>query len=103
VTSGLAAVAQKVLGEQAQLFVSIYGHENGAKNSLMRALSDNAIFITDTTVDVARCREYGLTVIAVGWGYDSLDALRQAGPDFLVESQAQLEALLGDLKLLTVM
>lgn len=102
VTSGLAAVAQKVLGEQAKLFVNIRGQESGTKESLMRMVSRNAIFITDTIVDIARCHEQALAVIAVGWGYDTLAALKSSRPDFLVESSAQLEALLGELGVLRV-
>lgn len=102
VTSGSAAVAKAVLGVQAKLFVNIRGHESGAKGTLLRTVSRDAVCITDTVVDVARCREQALAVIAVGWGYDSVDALKSSRPDFLVESLAQLEALLGELELLKV-
>ena len=100
VTSGLAAFAQKVLGERAKLFADIRGQESGTKDSLMRTVSRSAIFITDTIADIGRCRDQALTVIAVGWGYDSVAALERLRPDYLVESPAQLEALLGELKLL---
>jgi phosphoglycolate phosphatase-like HAD superfamily hydrolase len=99
-TSGLAAVAQKVLGEHAKLFINIRGQESGTKDSLMHTVSRNAIFITDTIADIARCHDQALSVIAVGWGYDSIAALKNSHPDFLVESSIQLEALLGDLELL---
>ena len=102
VTSGLAAVARKVLSEQAKLFVNIRGYENGTKDSLVRTLPRNAIFITDTVRDVTRCHEQGIAVIATGWGYDALTALKSSSPDFLVETLAQLEALLEELNLLTV-
>ncbi len=99
-TSGLAAIAQKVLGKDAKLFVNIRGQESGTKQSLMRTMSRNAIFITDTVADIARCQEQAVTVIAVGWGYDSTAALKDLHPDFLVESAAELEAVLGELELL---
>jgi phosphoglycolate phosphatase-like HAD superfamily hydrolase len=102
VTSGLAAVAREVLGERARLFISIRGHESGTKDSLLQTVSRNAIVITDTIGDIARCRAQALAVIAVGWGYDSLAALKTASPDFLVESPTQLEELFDELKLLKV-
>jgi len=102
VTSGLASVAEKVLGKQAKLFVNIRGRENGTKDKLLRTVSRNAICITDTVVDIARCHEQALAVIAVGWGYDSIVALKSSRPDFLVESVAQLETLFRKLNLLRV-
>jgi phosphoglycolate phosphatase-like HAD superfamily hydrolase len=102
VTSGSAAIAQSILGEQAKLFLNIRGQESDTKDALLRTLSHNAVFITDTIVDVARCHDRALAVIAVGWGYDPIAALKSSRPDFLVESSAQLEALLGELELLKV-
>jgi phosphoglycolate phosphatase-like HAD superfamily hydrolase len=100
VTSGLATVAQKILGDNAQSFVRIRGHEEDGKEALLRSITSNAIFVTDTVVDVARCRELSRAVIAVGWGYDPVDALQKANPDFLVGSTSQLEALFERLRLL---
>lgn len=100
VTSGLAAVAQRVLGEQAKLFVNIRGREDDTKDALLRTVQRDAICITDTIVDIARCHKQALTVIAVGWGYDSITALNDSHPDFLVKSSAELETLFGELKLL---
>jgi phosphoglycolate phosphatase-like HAD superfamily hydrolase len=102
VTSSLAAFAQMVLGAEVEHFVHIRGHETATKGSLMRTLSRNAIFITDTVVDVKRCQDHGLAVIAVAWGYDTSVALRHSQPDFLVESSAELESLLEELELLRV-
>lgn len=102
VTSGSAAIARSVLGEQAKLFLNIRGQESDTKDALLRTLSRSAIFITDTIVDIARCHDQALAVIGVGWGYDSIDALKSTRPDFLVESSAQLEALLEELELLRV-
>jgi phosphoglycolate phosphatase-like HAD superfamily hydrolase len=101
-TSGSAAVAQKILGDNAQSFARIRGHEEDGKEALLRSMSSNAIFVTDTVVDVARCQELSRAVIAVGWGYDPVDALQRASPDFLVESTSQLEVLFERLGLLRV-
>lgn len=102
VTSSSVTLVQQALGEQAKLFVNIRGQESDTKGALLRTLSRTAIFITDTIVDIKRCHELGLTVIAVGWGYDSIVALKISSPDFLVESSVELEALLDKLKLLRI-
>lgn len=100
VTSGLASVAQKVLGDHARTFTRIRGREVDSKRELLRSLSSESVFVTDTVVDVARCRELSLGVIAVGWGYDPADALRNAQPNFLVDSMSDLERLFARLGLL---
>jgi phosphoglycolate phosphatase-like HAD superfamily hydrolase len=102
VTSGLATVARTVLGEHANLFVSIRGREIDSKDALLRTVSINAICVTDTVVDIARFHRQSRPAIAVGWGYDSIAALKSADPDFLVESMSQLEMLFEQLGLLKV-
>jgi phosphoglycolate phosphatase-like HAD superfamily hydrolase len=102
VTSSSVTLVQHALGEQAKLFVNIRGQESDNKGALLRSLSRNAIFITDTIVDVKRCHELDLTVIAVGWGYDSIAALKRSRPDYLVASFEELETLLGKLELLKI-
>ena len=102
VTSSSVTLVQQALVEQAKLFVNIRGQESDTKGALLRTLSRNAIFITDTIVDIKRCHELGLTVIAVGWGYDSIVALNRSSPDFLVESSEELGALLNELQLLRI-
>lgn len=99
-TSGLEAFAKSVLGDREKLFAAIRGNETGPKGSLLQAAPPASIFVTDTIGDIARCRDRGLDVIAVGWGYDSLPALRNARPDYLVESPIQLESLFKGFNLL---
>jgi phosphoglycolate phosphatase-like HAD superfamily hydrolase len=100
ITSSFRTVAEKVLGEHAACFVNIRGHESDSKEALLRAASRNAIFITDTVVDVERCRKYSIPVIAVAWGFDPLGELEKARPDFIVESSEQLAAVFRKLRLL---
>jgi phosphoglycolate phosphatase-like HAD superfamily hydrolase len=100
VTSGLTSVAHKILGDHAQSFVRIRGHEDDGKDALLRSMASNAIFVTDTVVDIARCQQLSRAVIAVGWGYDPVDALQKANPDFFVGSTSQLEVLFERLGLL---
>jgi phosphoglycolate phosphatase-like HAD superfamily hydrolase len=94
ISSGLAVVAQTALGRHGTLFADIRGREHGTKDQLLRSVSDRGIFISDTVGDISRSHEQSRTVIAVGWGYDSIAALKKANPTFLAESSTQLEALL---------
>lgn len=93
ISSGLAVVAQTALGKRAELFADILGHEHGNKDELLRSVSERGIFITDTVGDIVRSHEQSRTVIAVGWGYDSIAAIQRVNPTFIAESSAQLEAL----------
>lgn len=93
-TSSSATFVRKVLGSRAGLFAHIRGRESGKKDALLHMVSRRAIVVTDTVVDIQRCREQSLAVIAVGWGYDPITVLKRAGPDFLVESSNQLEEVM---------
>lgn len=100
VTSGSVTVAQIVLAEATNLFVNIRGRESGTKDILFDTVPTSAICITDTAVDIKRCHERSLAVVAVSWGYDSISKLKHSHPTYIVESFAQLESLLSKLNLL---
>lgn len=96
VTSALADGIARVLGSRAALFDEIVGFETGRKIELLAkaARDSHAIYVTDTVNDVRICREVGLAVIATTWGYDPHSKLRQASPDALVETPAELGSAL---------
>ena len=100
ITSSLRIVAERVLGKYVAAFTNIRGHEDNSKEALLRATATNAIFITDTVVDVERCRKDSIPVIAVTWGFDSASELEKAKPDFLAQSSEQLAAIFSELRLL---
>ncbi|UPT69029.1 MAG: hypothetical protein M0D57_10590 [Sphingobacteriales bacterium JAD_PAG50586_3] len=100
VSSGLASVAEAVVGDAAKFFTNIRGREHGTKEELFKTISPTAICITDTIVDVERCHKQSLPVIAVGWGYDSISILKGSRPTYFVESFTQLEGLFRKLDLL---
>ena len=101
ITAAFADGVRHVLGAHASLFVDIRGREVGPKEQLLAgAASTMSAYVTDTVRDVNRCRECGIPVIAVTWGYDTADALRSASPDFLAGSTLELEQALSDRSLL---
>jgi phosphoglycolate phosphatase len=62
------------------------------KARLMRAMMkrsglqpEQLVYVGDELRDIAACREVGVKVIAVRWGADALEVLRQAGPDAIAE------------------
>ncbi|QSQ25569.1 HAD hydrolase-like protein [Pyxidicoccus parkwayensis] len=46
---------------------------------------EHFVYVGDEQRDIAACREVGVKVIAVRWGADTLELLRQAGPDHIAE------------------
>lgn len=54
-----------------------------------RGLSrEQLVYIGDERRDVEACRQVGVRIIAVSWGFDSLSALRDAGAEVIVDSPA---------------
>lgn len=53
-----------------------------------------ALFIGDEMRDIEACQKARVPVVAVTWGYGTLEALGGLNPDFLVESPARLLDLL---------
>ena len=67
------------------------------KARLLRALmkryglsAEQLVYVGDEERDVNACREAGVRVIAVRWGFDSETRLRLAGPDALVERPEEI-------------
>jgi phosphoglycolate phosphatase len=53
-------------------------------------IKDDLWYVGDETVDVASAKMAGAKVIAVTWGFASLDALKQLEPDKIVSTPKQL-------------
>lgn len=47
---------------------------------------DRVVYVGDETRDVDAAHESGIHMIAVGWGYNSVDALRARNPDYIADS-----------------
>jgi phosphoglycolate phosphatase len=52
------------------------------------------VVIGDTVYDIHMGRAAGCRTIGVGWGYHPLTELREAGADHIVETMAELKAVL---------
>ncbi|MET0401800.1 MAG: HAD hydrolase-like protein [Cystobacter sp.] len=61
-----------------------------------RGLSrEQLIYVGDERRDVEACKQVGVRILAVPWGFDSVPALREAGAELIVESPARLLAELS--------
>lgn len=95
ITAAYAAGVRAALAAQAAMFVDIRGRETGPKEALLaEAAGYLTLYITDTVRDIQRCRDVGIPVVAVTWGYDTAADLRRARPDDLVTCSQDLARLL---------
>ncbi len=83
-----------------QYFCFVSGGDIGVRkvDQLASLLSDGVIaksstMIGDRAIDVLAAKENGLNSVAVLWGHGSLEELRGASPDALLESPHELLAL----------
>lgn len=53
-----------------------------------------AAYVGDAVVDILAARAAGMAAVAASWGAASREVLMAAGPDFLVDSVPELQALL---------
>ena len=104
ITAAYGAGIKHALGDNARFFLDIRGRESGRKEALLeRAVAAGLKFyVTDTVRDITRCRDCGITVIAVAWGYDPLERLVHANPDFIAEDTVALTKVLNSFSLLSM-
>jgi phosphoglycolate phosphatase len=48
------------------------------------------IYVGDELRDIVGCKKAGIKVIWVGWGYDVVDMVRQASPDYIVNTPDEI-------------
>ncbi|WP_111682844.1 HAD family hydrolase [Winogradskyella tangerina] len=101
-SSSYIGTIEKVLSDNVSIFEAIYGFEEGPKEVLLNRLKQDLrfIYITDTIVDIARCKSIDVPVIAVTWGYDGKELLQNAKPDFLIDTPMELKNVLRNLNLI---
>lgn len=56
--------------------------------------TDDMLYVGDEVRDVKASKKAGVPVVAVGWGFNSVRALEQSGPDWLVEDAESLGRLI---------
>ncbi|MGC6535096.1 MAG: HAD family hydrolase, partial [Parvibaculales bacterium] len=57
-----------------------------------------ALMVGDTSFDIMMAKAAGTTAIGVGWGYQTVDELTDAGADAIAETPEDLRALLADFR-----
>ena len=80
------------------------GHPSKPHPSMLyQALSDtgveaeHAVMIGDTEFDILMGKAAGFATIGVSWGYHSLDRIKAAAPDFIIDSYSELNATLENI------
>ncbi len=56
--------------------------------------SSQVIYVGDEERDVIACRKSGIPIIWVGWGYDDLEVVRPAQPDYMVQAPEEILSIL---------
>ncbi len=71
---------------------NIFGKEKAIGKFIKRhnLERDEVVYIGDEYRDIMACKINDVKVIAVAWGYDSIDMLTKAGPDYIVESPPEI-------------
>lgn len=101
-SSSYSATIKKALGGYAKIFDAVFGFDSGKKENVLVGLKNKMdfIYITDSVLDIVRCRKIGVPVIAVSWGYDTVEMLQHADPDYFVANFTELKKVLKDLNLI---
>ena len=48
------------------------------------------VYVGDEHRDIMACKANGIPVVAVSWGYDPVELLAEAGPDFIASSPSEI-------------
>ncbi|HEX5554272.1 MAG TPA: HAD hydrolase-like protein [Chitinophagaceae bacterium] len=101
-SSSYSGTIKKALGEYTDAFEAVHGFDSGKKEDVLAKLKSDMdfIYITDSKVDIKRCRQVGVPVIATGWGYDAVETLQNAEPDFFAADCMELKTILKNLNLI---
>jgi phosphoglycolate phosphatase-like HAD superfamily hydrolase len=101
-SSSYSGTIRKALGKHADAFDAVHGFDSGKKETVLAQLKNKVdfIYITDSKIDIRRCHEVGVPVIAVSWGYDSVETLQNAKPDFLAANCVELKTILKSINLI---
>ncbi len=51
----------------------------------------NFVYVGDELRDVEACRRVGVRIIAVAWGWDSIEAIKKGNPDFIADIPEDIE------------
>ena len=90
---GLEAYFQKIYGD-----IGLRGKAPALKKLMKkeRIRAADVIYFGDEARDVEAAKKVGVTCVAVGWGYNYPQALKQAGPDHLAETPEKLLKIISE-------
>ena len=54
-------------------------------------LNENFIYVGDEVRDIEACRDAGVKIISVTWGWDPYDAVKEGKPDFIADEPQDIE------------
>jgi phosphoglycolate phosphatase len=104
VSSNVQTIVEDVLRE-AEITVEFihagskfFGKARAIRAALKGYLLDRArvIYVADELRDIDACRKVGIRMLAVGWGFNSPDALRNAGARVAATPAELLRILVGE-------
>ena len=64
------------------------------KDKLLRKMGRQFVYVGDEVRDVEACKKAGVKMIGVTWGFNTKEALKKAGADYLVDNRTELRKLL---------
>ena len=73
----------------ASLFVKSRTIKRFLRKSSM--LNKNFIYVGDEVRDIEACRDAGVKIISVTWGWDPYDAIKEGKPDFIANAPQDIE------------
>jgi HAD superfamily hydrolase (TIGR01509 family) len=59
---------------------------------------EQVIYVGDEVRDIDAAKKTGIKIIAVGWGFNSLEALAAHNPDFLIERPQELIEIMSNMR-----
>lgn len=66
--------------------------------SKLNVKKEEVIYIGDEHRDAEACKKIGIKVISVLWGFDSLELLKKAYPDYIVSNPDEIIKIITDIK-----
>ena len=60
------------------------------KDKLLRKMGRQFVYVGDEVRDVEACKKAGVKMIGVTWGFNTKEALKKAGADYLVDNRTEL-------------
>lgn len=66
----------------------------GKEKAIIKVKSEDMLYVGDEVRDVEACKKIGVKIVAVSWGYNTKQALIDAGANYVLDSVSELRNLL---------